>query len=65
MDFPAIPRSPIRLKEGQRVVVDIYNDPDTLEQLHWHGQMGVRRIRPDVISDPLVSSSQIRFIDRN
>jgi FtsP/CotA-like multicopper oxidase with cupredoxin domain len=29
----------IRLKEGRRVVVDIHNDTDTLEQRHWHGQM--------------------------
>src|SRR5262249_60015529 len=28
----------LRFKEGQRVVVDIYNDADTPEQLHWHGQ---------------------------
>jgi FtsP/CotA-like multicopper oxidase with cupredoxin domain len=28
----------IRLKAGQRVVVDIRNDTDTPEQLHWHGQ---------------------------
>ena len=28
----------LRLKEGQRVVVDIHNDTDTPEQLHWHGQ---------------------------
>ena len=28
----------LRLKEGRRVVVDIYNDTDTPEQLHWHGQ---------------------------
>ncbi|HAM52415.1 MAG TPA: copper oxidase [Nitrospiraceae bacterium] len=28
----------VRLKEGRRVVVDIYNDTDTPEQLHWHGQ---------------------------
>ncbi|HKT26704.1 multicopper oxidase family protein [Dyella sp.] len=28
----------IRLKEGQRVVVDVYNDTDVPEQLHWHGQ---------------------------
>ena len=28
----------IRLKEGKRVVVDIYNDTDTPELLHWHGQ---------------------------
>jgi FtsP/CotA-like multicopper oxidase with cupredoxin domain len=28
----------IRLKEGKRVVVDIRNDTDTPEQLHWHGQ---------------------------
>ena len=29
----------LRFKEGQRVTVDIYNDTDTPEQLHWHGQM--------------------------
>jgi len=28
----------LRLKEGQRTVVDIYNDTDTPEQFHWHGQ---------------------------
>ena len=28
----------IRFKEGQRVTVDIFNDTDTPEQLHWHGQ---------------------------
>lgn len=28
----------IRLKEGRRVVVDLYNDTDTPEQFHWHGQ---------------------------
>ena len=29
----------IRLKEGKRVVVDIYNDTDAPELVHWHGQM--------------------------
>jgi FtsP/CotA-like multicopper oxidase with cupredoxin domain len=29
----------IQFKEGQRVVVDIYNDTDTPELVHWHGQM--------------------------
>jgi FtsP/CotA-like multicopper oxidase with cupredoxin domain len=29
----------IRLKEGQLVTVDIFNDTDVAEQLHWHGQM--------------------------
>ena len=29
----------IRLREGKRVVVDIHNETDTPEQLHWHGQM--------------------------
>jgi FtsP/CotA-like multicopper oxidase with cupredoxin domain len=29
----------LRLTEGQRVTVDIHNDTDTPEQLHWHGQM--------------------------
>ena len=27
----------LRFKEGRRVVVDIHNDTDTPEQLHWHG----------------------------
>ncbi len=29
----------IRLKEGRRAVVDVFNDTDTPELLHWHGQM--------------------------
>jgi FtsP/CotA-like multicopper oxidase with cupredoxin domain len=29
----------VRLKEGQPVTVDIFNDTDVPEQLHWHGQM--------------------------
>ena len=29
----------IRLKEGHPVTVDIFNDTDVPEQLHWHGQM--------------------------
>jgi len=28
----------LRFKEGQRVTVDVYNDTDSAEQLHWHGQ---------------------------
>jgi FtsP/CotA-like multicopper oxidase with cupredoxin domain len=28
----------VRFKEGQPVTVDLYNDTDTPEQLHWHGQ---------------------------
>lgn len=32
------PGPPLRLKEGRRTIVDIYNDTDTPEQLHWHGQ---------------------------
>ena len=28
----------LRLKEGQRVTIDVYNDTDVPEQLHWHGQ---------------------------
>src|SRR5215469_14240022 len=28
----------VRLKEGQPVTVDIFNDTDVPEQLHWHGQ---------------------------
>jgi FtsP/CotA-like multicopper oxidase with cupredoxin domain len=29
----------VRLREGKRVVVDVYNDTDTPELVHWHGQM--------------------------
>jgi FtsP/CotA-like multicopper oxidase with cupredoxin domain len=29
----------VRLKDGQPVTVDILNDTDVPEQLHWHGQM--------------------------
>jgi FtsP/CotA-like multicopper oxidase with cupredoxin domain len=29
----------IRLKEGLPVIVDIHNETDTPEQLHWHGQI--------------------------
>jgi FtsP/CotA-like multicopper oxidase with cupredoxin domain len=28
----------LRMKEGQPVTVEIHNDTDTPEQLHWHGQ---------------------------
>ena len=28
----------VRLKEGQQVVVDVYNDTDMPELVHWHGQ---------------------------
>ena len=34
----------LRFKQGQRAVVDIFNDTDTPEQLHWHGF----QIPPDV-----------------
>jgi len=29
----------LRFKEGQRAVVDVYNETDTPELVHWHGQM--------------------------
>jgi FtsP/CotA-like multicopper oxidase with cupredoxin domain len=28
----------LRFKEGQQVTIDLYNDTDIAEQLHWHGQ---------------------------
>jgi FtsP/CotA-like multicopper oxidase with cupredoxin domain len=28
----------LRFKEGRQVTIDIHNDMDTPEQLHWHGQ---------------------------
>ena len=34
----------LRFKEGQRVTVDVHNDTDKPEQLHWHGQF----VSPDV-----------------
>jgi FtsP/CotA-like multicopper oxidase with cupredoxin domain len=34
----------LRFKEGQRVTVDVHNETDVPEQLHWHGQA----IPPDV-----------------
>lgn len=32
------PGSLLRFKEGQRAVVDVYNDTDVPELVHWHGQ---------------------------
>lgn len=29
----------LRFKEGQRAVVDVYNETDTPELVHWHGQI--------------------------
>ena len=29
----------LRFTEGQRVIVDVHNDTDTPELVHWHGQM--------------------------
>jgi FtsP/CotA-like multicopper oxidase with cupredoxin domain len=29
----------LRFKEGQAETVDVHNDTDIPEQLHWHGQM--------------------------
>jgi FtsP/CotA-like multicopper oxidase with cupredoxin domain len=28
----------LRFREGQQVTIDVFNDTDTPEQLHWHGQ---------------------------
>jgi FtsP/CotA-like multicopper oxidase with cupredoxin domain len=28
----------LRFKEGQAAIIDVHNDTDTPEQLHWHGQ---------------------------
>jgi FtsP/CotA-like multicopper oxidase with cupredoxin domain len=28
----------LRFKEGRQITVDVHNDTDTSEQLHWHGQ---------------------------
>jgi hypothetical protein len=29
----------LRFKEGQQVIVDVHNDTDTPELVHWHGQL--------------------------
>src|SRR6185312_11482746 len=34
-DFPG---PLLRFKEGQRTIVDVFNDTDNAEQVHWHGQ---------------------------
>ncbi len=34
----------LRFREGQQAVVEVHNETDTPEQLHWHGQM----VPPDV-----------------
>ena len=33
----AVPGPPIRLREGVAVTVDLFNDTDTPELVHWHG----------------------------
>jgi FtsP/CotA-like multicopper oxidase with cupredoxin domain len=35
----AVPPPPIRLREGVPVTVDLFNDTDTPELVHWHGQL--------------------------
>src|SRR6266446_4067709 len=34
-----VPGPLIRLKEGVPVSVDLFNDTDTMELVHWHGQV--------------------------
>jgi len=34
-----LPGPLLRFREGQRVVIDIHNDTDTPELVHWHGQL--------------------------
>ena len=34
----------LRFKEGQHVVVDVHNDTDTPELVHWHGKMVTRYV---------------------
>jgi FtsP/CotA-like multicopper oxidase with cupredoxin domain len=33
-----LPGPTLRMKEGKRVTVDVFNDTDTPELVHWHGQ---------------------------
>src|SRR5690349_7283483 len=37
-DNGGFPGPLLRFREGRKAVVDVYNDTDTPEQLHWHGQ---------------------------
>jgi hypothetical protein len=52
----------LRFKEGQRAVVDVHNDTDTQELVHWHGQM----IPSDVDSVAVANMTNFylpRFVD--
>src|ERR1700704_4883372 len=35
----AVPGSLIRLREGVPATIDLFNDTDTPELVHWHGQI--------------------------
>src|SRR6202140_288464 len=35
----AVPGPPIRLREGVPVTVDLFNETDSAEFVHWHGQI--------------------------
>ena len=48
----------IRFKEGQRTALDIYNDTDAPELVHWHGQM----ILSDVEGSPFVPAHGMRRV---
>ncbi len=58
----------LRFREGQRVVVDVYNDTDTPELVHWHGQMiasdvdGAAEERTPVV--PAHGMRRIRFVPK-
>src|SRR6266404_265711 len=49
----------IRFKEGQQVTVDVFNDTDTPEQLHWHGQ----KIPTDMAMDFLSPSTRVNSLE--
>ena len=49
------PGSVIRLREGVPVTVDLFNDTDTPEYVHWHGQI----IPPDVDGAPQENSLHV------
>jgi FtsP/CotA-like multicopper oxidase with cupredoxin domain len=58
----------LRFREGQRVVVDVHNDTDTPELVHWHGQMiasdvdGAAEERTPVV--PAHGMRRIRFVPK-
>jgi FtsP/CotA-like multicopper oxidase with cupredoxin domain len=50
----------LRFKEGQAVTVDVHNDTDTPEQLHWHGQKSDIQTRAERDTDDVSNLCSFR-----